>query len=57
MNILWHVDPLLGDDHEISNYTTAVTKQLPVNTNRKKVFSVRSVSRCFKQVKLGVVVR
>jgi hypothetical protein len=57
MNILWHVDPLLGDDHEISNYTTAVTRQLPVNTNREKVFSVRSVSGCYKQYKLGVVVR
>jgi hypothetical protein len=24
--ILWHVDPLLGNDHEIGNYTTAVAK-------------------------------
>jgi hypothetical protein len=24
--ILWHVDPLLGNDHETSNYTTAVAK-------------------------------
>jgi hypothetical protein len=23
--IMWHVDPLLGNDSEISNYTTAVT--------------------------------
>jgi hypothetical protein len=24
--ILWHVDPLLGSDHERSSYTTAVAK-------------------------------
>jgi hypothetical protein len=24
---VWHIDPLLGNDHEISNYTLAVTKQ------------------------------
>jgi hypothetical protein len=23
----WHVDPLLGNDREINNYTTAVAKQ------------------------------
>jgi hypothetical protein len=22
--VLWHVDPLLGNDREISNYTTAI---------------------------------
>jgi hypothetical protein len=26
LTILWHVDPLLGNDLEISNYTTAVAK-------------------------------
>jgi hypothetical protein len=26
MNILWNVDPLLGNDREISSYTTAVAK-------------------------------
>jgi hypothetical protein len=25
-NILWHVNPLLGNDHEISIYTTAVAR-------------------------------
>jgi hypothetical protein len=25
-NILWHVEPLLGIDQEISNYTTVVAK-------------------------------
>jgi hypothetical protein len=34
-NILWHVDPLLGNDCEISNYTTAVTRQRSLNSNRK----------------------
>jgi hypothetical protein len=23
MKILWHVEPLLGNDHELSSYTTA----------------------------------
>jgi hypothetical protein len=32
--ILWHVDLLLGNDNEIGNYTTAVTRQRPVNSNR-----------------------
>jgi hypothetical protein len=24
--ILWHIDPLLGNDREISNYTTAISE-------------------------------
>lgn len=24
--ILWHIDPLLGNDHEINNYATAVAE-------------------------------
>jgi hypothetical protein len=51
--ILWHVDPLLGNRHEISDYTTAVTRQRPLNSNRRMVFSVPSMPRC-KQDKLGV---
>jgi hypothetical protein len=51
-NILWHVDPLLGNDREISNYTTAVTRQRPVNSNRGMMFSVRSLPKCYKQDKL-----
>jgi hypothetical protein len=39
--ISWYVNPLLGNDREISNYTTAVTRQRPVNSNRRKMFSVR----------------
>jgi hypothetical protein len=38
-----------GSDRETNNYTTAVTWQQPVNINRGKVFSVRSVPRCYKQ--------
>jgi hypothetical protein len=26
LNILWHADPLLGNDLEISSYTTAVAR-------------------------------
>jgi hypothetical protein len=47
--ILWYVDPLLRNDHEV-NYTTAVTRQRPVNRNRGMVLSVRSIPR-FKQDK------
>jgi hypothetical protein len=25
--ILWHVDPLLGNDRDVSNYTTAVARE------------------------------
>jgi hypothetical protein len=39
--ILWHVDLLLGNDSEISNYTTAVTRQRPVNSNRERCFLCR----------------
>jgi hypothetical protein len=37
-NFIIHVDPLRKNDHEISNYTTAVTRQ-------------RNVTRCYKQDK------
>jgi hypothetical protein len=47
--IMWHVDTLLGNDRKISNYTTAVTSTRPVNSKRGKVFSTRSVPRCYKQ--------
>jgi hypothetical protein len=50
--ILWHVDQLLGNDCEICNYTTAVTRQRPVNSNRGMIFSVQSVPRCYKKDKL-----
>jgi hypothetical protein len=28
-SIMWRVDPLLGNDRETNNYTTAATRQLP----------------------------
>jgi hypothetical protein len=54
LKIIWHVDPLLGNDSEISNHTTAVTRQRSVNSNRGKVFSVRSAPICYKQGQLAV---
>jgi hypothetical protein len=49
--ILWDADPLLGNDREISNYTTAVTRQRLVNSNRGMRISVLSLPRYFKQDK------
>jgi hypothetical protein len=46
--------PLLGNDREINKSTTVVTRQLPVNSNRGTVFSVRSVPRYYKQGQLAV---
>jgi hypothetical protein len=57
LDIIWrHVEQLLRNDCEISNYTTAVTRQRTVNSNRGIVFSVQSVPRCYKD-KLGVAVK
>jgi hypothetical protein len=63
--VLWHVDPLLGDNREIGDRTAGVAKQRPadnrgmvlsarsakqrLNSNRGTVFRVRSVLRCYKQ--------
>jgi hypothetical protein len=30
---LWHIDPLLGNDHETNNETTAVARQRPERNN------------------------
>jgi hypothetical protein len=38
LNIMWHVDPLLGKDGEMTKYTTAVTRQRPVKRNRERCF-------------------
>jgi hypothetical protein len=53
--ILWHIDPLLGNDRETSSYTTAgfakkhgFTERIR-NSNRGTVFSVRFVPRYYKQ--------
>jgi hypothetical protein len=34
INILWHVNPLLEDNSEISKYTADVATRRPVNRNR-----------------------
>jgi hypothetical protein len=36
--ILWHVDPLLGNDRKTNNWTTAVTGQRPVNSIEERCF-------------------
>jgi hypothetical protein len=56
---LWHFDPLLGYDREISKkqqpllsngFTNKHIRTATVeNSKREKVFSVRSVLRCYKQ--------
>jgi hypothetical protein len=43
--VLWHVDPLLGNDREIGNCTAAVARQWSVNNNRRTVFSARSAKQ------------
>jgi hypothetical protein len=55
--ILWHVDQLLGNGQEISNYTTSVTRQRLVKSNKGKVFSLRSVPRSYRKDKLEVAIR
>jgi hypothetical protein len=56
---LQRVESLLSNGYEISNYTTAVTRlrlrrtrTQQLYSSRRKVFSVRSVPRCYKQDKL-----
>jgi hypothetical protein len=49
---MWHEDLLLGNDHEINNYTKAITRWQPINSNSGTVLSVQSVPRCYKQDEL-----
>jgi hypothetical protein len=51
VSILWHVDLLLGNNHEISNYAMGVTRQWPVNGNRGTLFPVQSMLKCYRQDK------
>jgi hypothetical protein len=46
IKILWHIDPLLGNDHETNNYTAVVTRKEHVNSNRKIVLSALSADVC-----------
>jgi hypothetical protein len=48
--VLWHVDPLLGNNREISSYTTAVASEWPqqISNNQQRsnlyeAFYTRSV--------------
>jgi hypothetical protein len=62
--ILWHVDPLLGNDREKSNFTTTLSKlRLRKQTcllgnncteTEEPFFSVQFVLRCYKRNKWGV---
>jgi hypothetical protein len=62
---MWHVDPLLDNDSEISNYTTSVARQQlrrqtrtqQLHCKRGTVIYVPSVPRCYKQNKLVGLVR
>jgi hypothetical protein len=58
--ILWHVDPLTGNECETKHYTTAVTGPMTqtqqLHCNRGSVFYVQSVPRCYMQDKLGAKV-
>jgi hypothetical protein len=43
--ILWHVDPLLGNDREIGDCSAAVARQYSVNKNRRMAFSALSAKQ------------
>jgi hypothetical protein len=51
--ILWHVDPLLGNDREISMFP----RQQENTAIMEETFSTRSVPICYKQDQLAVAVR
>jgi hypothetical protein len=57
LRFMCHAGALLRSDCEISNYITAVTRQRPINSNRRKLCSMRTVPRPYKQDKLGVALR
>jgi hypothetical protein len=57
--MLWHVDPLLLNDHEIASYsvTDPYTSMFPwqqLHCNRGILLFMQSVPRCYKQNKLRV---
>jgi hypothetical protein len=52
---VWHVDPLLGSNCEMGDYTAAVARQQPTNNNKGMVFSVRSMPRGYMQDELVVI--
>jgi hypothetical protein len=60
---IWHVDPLLGNNHETNNYTTTVPQtsmfpwQIENTAIMEETFSTWCVLRCYKQGQLAVAVR
>jgi hypothetical protein len=50
--IMWHVDPLLGNDREMDDRTVAVARQRPAN-NRGIVFSARSPKQKMEQQQMN----
>jgi hypothetical protein len=51
---MWHVGPLLCNNSKVSNYTKSIAMKRPINSNRERVFSTRSVPRCCKHDMLVV---
>jgi hypothetical protein len=51
---MWYIDPLLGIDHKIKKYATAVTGQRLVNRSIGIVFFMCFMPRWYKQDTLGV---
>jgi hypothetical protein len=39
LKMLWHIDPLLGNDHETNKETMAVARQRPTHSNGSTVGS------------------
>jgi hypothetical protein len=50
IKILRNVDPLLGNDHEISSCTTIVTRLRPVISKRETALSMWSAPKCYKEI-------
>jgi hypothetical protein len=56
--ILWHVDSLLGIDHEISDYTIAPATARMQQFHGKNCTATEEqpMPRCYEQDKLGAIV-
>jgi hypothetical protein len=52
LTVLRRIDPLLGNDHETNNETTAFIREQnehqQLSYNRRTAFSTRSVPRCHR---------
>jgi hypothetical protein len=56
IKLLWHVEPLLGNDCKISNYTTGSPQEQENTAIMEVVFSMLSMHGCYKQGQLHIVV-